>query len=253
MLIALMADIHANRGALEACLAHADARGVGRTVFLGDYVGYGADPEWVIGTLRRRVAAGDVALLGNHDAAVGGRAESMDSQARAAIEWTQGQLGPADRAFLAGLPPTLEEDGRLFVHADAVSPRSWTYVADAHDARRSMRAAASRITFCGHVHKPMLYSMSEIWDSVTEMWKVVTFRPVAGSPIPLTSHRRWLAVVGSVGQPRDGNPAASYALFDSKRSEITYMRVPYDVETAAAKVLAAGLPPWLAERLRKGV
>jgi diadenosine tetraphosphatase ApaH/serine/threonine PP2A family protein phosphatase len=253
MLIALMADIHANREALEACLSHADARGVERTLFLGDYVGYGADPEWVIGAVRERVAGGGVALLGNHDAAVGGRAESMDSQARAAIEWTQGQLGPADRKFLSELPPRLEEDGRLFVHADAVSPRSWTYVADTNDARRSMRATTCRITFCGHVHKPMLYSMSEIWDSVSEMWKLVTFRPVAGASVPLASHRRWLAVLGSVGQPRDGNPAASYAVFDTTRSELTYFRVPYDVDAAAAKILAAGLPGWLAERLRKGV
>lgn len=248
-----MADVHANREALEACLAHADARGAARIVFLGDYVGYGADPEWVLGAIRERIGRGSVALLGNHDAAVSGRAEAMDSPARSAIEWTQGQLGPADRAFLAGLPPSLEEDGRLFVHADAVSPRSWTYVSDADAAKRSLRATACRITFCGHVHKPMLYSMSEMWDSVSEMWKLVTFRPVAGSPVPLTSHRRWLAVLGSVGQPRDGNPAASYAVYDTTRSELTYFRVPYDVETAASKVLAAGLPASLAERLRKGV
>ena len=172
MLIALMADIHANREALQECLGDAQTRGAGKYVFLGDLVGYGADPVWVVRTIMERVERGAVAILGNHDdAAVGAKAESMDSAARSAVEWTRDQLGPSEQAFLAGLPLSYQDNGRLFVHADAVSPKSWTYVADANDAKRSMRATAARITFCGHVHRPMLYSMSEMWDSVADAWE----------------------------------------------------------------------------------
>lgn len=252
MLIALMADVHSNREALEACLAHASARRAERCIFVGDYVGYGADPEWVVGMIMEHVSRGGVALRGNHDAAVADPAQSLDRSAQAAMEWTRVQLGAAERAFLAGLPLAVEEDGRLYVHSEAAAPQRWTYVEDGPDAARSMRATPCRTTVAGHVHRPTLYSMTEIWNSPADMWKVIPFRPVAGVPVPLLRQRRWLAVLGSVGQPRDGNPAASYAILDTSRSEITYHRVPYDIESAASKILAAGLPPFFADRLRSG-
>ncbi|HQR45209.1 MAG TPA: metallophosphoesterase family protein [Thermoanaerobaculia bacterium] len=252
MRIALMADVHANREALEACLVHAGAHGVDRCIFLGDYVGYGADPEWVVEKIMEHVSRGGLALLGNHDAAVANHRETFEAPAQNAIEWTRGQLGPEHRAFLSGLRLTWEEEGRLYVHADAAAPQRWTYVNQGSDATRSMRATSCRTTFVGHVHKPAIYSMSEMWNSTSDMWKVVAFRPVPGVPVPLLSQRRWLAVLGSVGQPRDGVPAASYAVFDPGRSEITYYRVPYDVEAAAAKIRGAGLSEVLADRLRSG-
>ena len=252
MKLALLADVHANREALEAVLAHAREQGVERFVFLGDLVGYGAAPEWVVGRVMELVAAGAVAVQGNHDAAVRDRSRTMEGAAQAVIDWTRGQLGQEQRAFLSGLPLAHEEDGRLFLHAEAAAPRSWTYVNDANDAGRSIRATSCRVTFCGHVHKPAIYSMSEMWSSVSEMWKMNSFRPVPGAPVPFLSQRRWLAVLGSVGQPRDGDPASSYAFFDTAKAEITYLRVPYDVEAAADKIRAVGLPWTLAERLRKG-
>lgn len=252
MRIALMADVHANREALEACLAHAGGRGVERCIFLGDYVGYGADPEWVVGMVMEHVSRGGVALLGNHDAAVANQRETFEPPAQNAIEWTRGQLGREQRAFLANLRLTWEEDGRLFVHADAAAPQRWSYINQGPDASRSIRATSCRTTFVGHVHKPAIYSMSEMWSSTADMWKVVPFRPVPGVPVPLLPQRRWLAVLGSVGQPRDGHPAASYAIFDTGRREITYYRVPYDVDSAAARIRSAGLPEVLADRLRSG-
>jgi diadenosine tetraphosphatase ApaH/serine/threonine PP2A family protein phosphatase len=252
MLIALMADLHANREAVEACLSHASAHRAAKCVFLGDYVGYGADPEWVVAFVMEHVARGGVALLGNHDAAVADGGQGLEAPARAAIEWTRVQLGTAPRQFLASLPLTVEEEGRLYVHSEAAAPRRWTYVHEPGDVTRSLRATSCRTTVVGHVHRPAIYSMSEMWTSATGMWKVTAFRPVAGVAVPLFPHRRWLAALGSVGQPRDGNPAASYAILDTARGEITYHRVPYDVETAAAKIRAAGLPELLAERLRTG-
>jgi len=245
MLIALLADIHANREALEECLAHAQAHNAERCIFLGDLVNYGADPEWVIDRIIAYVSAGSVALLGNHDAAVREQRSSMDVPAQAAMEWTRVQLGAGHRSFLAGLPLTYEDGESLFVHADASAPRRWNYVLDSVDAARSLKATHHRLTFCGHVHRPATYNIS--WTG-----QLTGFRPVTGTPVPLLRQRRWISVLGSVGQPRDGNPAASYAMLDTDKGEITYFRVPYDVETAAAKIRRAGLPAMLAERLKWG-
>lgn len=246
MRVALMADIHANREAFEACLEHARGQKPDRFVFLGDYVNYGADPEWVVAELMRQRESGAVVLLGNHDAAVGKRGSSMTSPAELALEWTRVQLGAAEREFLARLPLARQEGDFLFVHADADAPSRWAYVTDVQDAGRSLRASGSRVVFCGHVHKPAIYSLSPAS-------KITPFLPVDGVPVPLLARRRWLAVVGSVGQPRDGNPAAAYALLDAASGDLTTFRVPYDVEAAAAKIRAAGLPEMLAERLKWGV
>ena len=249
MRLALMADIHANREALEACLAHAESLRTERIVFLGDYVNYGADPDWVVGTIMDLVAKGRAtAILGNHDAAAaatGPATNSMNSPAEAAMEWTRNQLDADQRAFLQALPLTLEEGDCLFVHADAAAPAKWTYVTDARDATRSLQATRRRVTFCGHVHRPAIYNLSDTS-------KPGTFRPVAGVAIPLLPQRRWLAVAGSVGQPRDGNPAACWSLVDTARAEVTYHRIPYEVEEAAKKIRRAALPEMYAERLAFG-
>lgn len=245
MRIALFADIHANREAFSACLARARDDGAERIALLGDYVGYGADPEWVVTTVMDLVADGAVAVLGNHDSAVNHPRVQMNEEAKAAIEWTRGELGAAQRKFLADLPLLHEEHGRLFVHAEASHPAHWTYVVDATDAARSIHATSAHVTFCGHIHKPALYSMS-----VTG--KMTAFVPTTDVPIQLLQGRQWLAVLGSVGQPRDGNPAAAYALLDTGKGELTYRRVPYDVEQAAARIRVQGLPAWLADRLFVG-
>jgi diadenosine tetraphosphatase ApaH/serine/threonine PP2A family protein phosphatase len=252
MRIAFMADVHANREALEACLAHARAQAADRLVFLGDYVNYGADPEWVVQALVDHVEKGGIAIRGNHDAAVGERDGAMNSPAEVGLEWTRNQLGPAHRAFLAALPMTHAEEGLLCVHADAAAPARWSYVTDSEDAARSLRASTERLTLCGHVHKPALYNVPDA-HGASRSSKTTAFRPVAGVPVPLLPRRRWLAVVGSVGQPRDGNPAAAYALVDTARTEITTFRVAYDIDAAAGKIRAAGLPEVLADRLKWGL
>jgi len=245
VLIAFFSDIHANRQAFEACLAQAREHGAERIVLLGDYVGYGGDPEWTVATVMDLVDKGAMAVLGNHDSAVGNTREDLNVEARIAIEWTRGELGRSERRFLAALPLTLEDAGRLYVHADASRPKSWIYVASVADAALSIGATPAHATFCGHIHRPALYSMS-----VTG--KMTAFTPTAGVAVQLLPGRRWLAVLGSVGQPRDGNPAACYGMLDTERREITYCRVPYDVAQAAARIREKGLPPWLAERLLFG-
>jgi diadenosine tetraphosphatase ApaH/serine/threonine PP2A family protein phosphatase len=245
VLLAIFTDIHANRQAFAACLEAARARGADRLICLGDIVGYGADPEWSVDTVMELVAAGGLAVRGNHDNAVSTASETMNAEAQAAMEWTRGRLSAEQRRFLAELPMSVGDEDRLFVHAEASSPLRWRYVQSSADAARSMIATEAQVTFCGHIHRPALYSMSATA-------KMTSFTPTANMPIQLLRGRQWLAVVGSVGQPRDGDPAASFVTFDTKSRELTYCRVPYDVEAAAQRIRDNGLPPWLAQRLSMG-
>ena len=243
MLIALFTDMHANREALEACLAHAKRYPVDRYIFLGDLVGYGADPGFVVDTVREFAAHGAVALLGNHDAAAIGMPERMNDEATRAVAWTRRQLSRDQLEFLASLPLTADDDDRLYVHASADDPGAWDYVLDEGAAARSLMATDATLTFCGHVHVPALFR------AVAD--HVVGFEPEMDVAIPLGTPR-WVAVIGAVGQPRDRNPAACYALYDDTARTLNYLRVPYDVETAAKKIRDAGLPPFLAARLLVG-
>jgi len=245
VLIAILTDIHGNREALEACLAHAGRRPIDRYVFLGDLVGYGADPGFVIDTAKDFSSRGAIVLLGNHDSAAIGNPERMNDEATLAIEWTRRQLTGEQREFLKSLPLTAEDDDRLYVHASAASPASWDYVLDERGASRSLMATEAAVTFCGHTHLPAFFYM-------TATGKIAGFDPDAGVAMPLTQQRRWVAVIGAVGQPRDHNPAACYALYDDGPRTLTYFRVPYDIDTAAQKIRDAGLPSFLAARLAWG-
>ena len=247
MRIALFADIHSNLEALQACLQHAVRQDIQQQVFLGDIVGYGADPLACTGLIAEAVERGALAVLGNHDQAVlGGLCEHMNFHARDAVYWTRGQLGPAEKAFLATLPLSLEQEGRLYVHAEASQPDAWHYVTSARAATRSLAATEAGWTFAGHVHHPILY-FNPVQDGQAKL-----FLPSPGQAIPLLASRRWLAIVGSVGQPRDENPAAAYALLDTEQRTLTFQRVAYDHVSASAKILAAGLPERLAYRLQHG-
>ena len=246
MLWALFADVHANLEALQACLEHARERGAQRFALLGDLVGYGADPAAVTEVAMGLTAAGAVSVKGNHDQAIEGSAAYLNDTARAAIEWTRSHLEPRHRDYLAQLPMVAREAPICFVHASADAPHRWNYVDGTVAAWRSSQAADAVYTFSGHVHDQGLYFERPGGG-------MGAFRPVPGTPIPVGRHRRWLAIAGSVGQPRDGNPAAAYALFDAEREQITFHRVPYDHIAAADKIEKSGLPPGLAYRVRKGI
>jgi len=246
MKLALFADIHSNLEALTACLAHARAIGVDRYVFLGDLVGYGADPVPVLELIEDHARDGAIVVLGNHDAAVLGRPDdTLNIYAQAAVGWTRAQLASRHRAFLESLPLTVRDDDMLFVHASAAAPGQWIYVSSRREARESMRATDAGYVFSGHVHEQRLFYMGA--DG-----RPMPFRPVAGTPIPTPTHRRWLAIVGSAGQPRDRSNQACYALADRERSRLTFYRVPYDFSLAAKKIRSAGLPEGAARRLERG-
>ena len=245
MRVALFADIHGNREAFEACLDHAARQGAERQIFLGDMVGYGADPQWVVDTVMAAVARGAQALLGNHDDARKNGAPGVNGPAATAIAWTKSTLNGEAKEFLASLPLEIQEEDRLYVHADASAPAKWNYVLDSEGARKSLESTPAQVTICGHVHTPCLYG-------ITATSKLMRFTPVPDVAVPLTKPRQWLAVLGAVGQPRDGNPAACYGLLDTAGQTLAWVRVPYDIKSAAGKIRAAGLPDSLATRLFEG-
>lgn len=245
MRLAILTDIHGNREAFSAVLADVERRGVDRIVLLGDIVGYGPDPEWCVDKAMALVDAGAIAVQGNHDSAVSNTAETMGKVATAAMDWTRPRMNEAQRRFLAGLPLTQTLDDVLFVHASANDPGDWIYVTSAHRAMGSFRVCTSRVILCGHVHVPALISCS-----LTGQVQEHDFR--MGAAVPLIRSRRWIAVVGSVGQPRDHSPEAAYALLDTGSNELTFRREAYDTAATVAKIRAAGLPEVLATRLLKG-
>ena len=244
MATAVFADIHGNLEALNACLAHARARGAARFAIVGDIVGYNADPVACLDIVRELQAQGAVVVRGNHDeVALGGLCEDMNFLAREAIYWTRTQLGATEREFIAGLPLIECRDDCTFAHASADAPQRWPYVTSLRQAQACMTAAGTSMTFVGHVHHPTLYYAT---GGTTRL-----FEPASAVAIPVPARWQWLAIAGAVGQPRDGNAAAAYVLFEEASRNLFFFRVPYDCDRAARKVLAAGLPERLAWRQRR--
>ncbi len=245
MRLALLTDIHANREAFEAVLADVAQRGVDRMVFLGDLVGYGPDPGWCLDRVEDMVAGGAVCVRGNHDRAVGIPDGALNAAARKVIDWTVNQLNARQKLFLSELPLTVVEDDLLFVHASAHHPADWIYITGTAAAMPSFRVSKARVILCGHVHRAQIYSCDL-------NGRVTAFAVKPGVPMPLIRSRRWLAVIGSVGQPRDGSGLAGYAILDRGTNALTFRQVGYDAATTARKSRERGLPEALAQRLMKG-
>lgn len=245
--IGLFADLHSNLEAFEACMSKAEELGVNRMVFLGDLVGYNADPVALIERIADLVESKNaIALLGNHDEAIFKDSRNqMNAHANAAIEWTKAQLNDSHVQFLKNLPLILHEENICFVHASAHNPASWNYVTDSMSAWRCAQNSGKSYTFVGHAHEQALFYQSAVG-------KLIRFSPRPGDEIPVLRHRQWVGVVGSLGQPRDGNPEACFAVFEPGTEVLTFHRVPYDHFSAAEKVRRAGLPEELANRLITG-
>jgi diadenosine tetraphosphatase ApaH/serine/threonine PP2A family protein phosphatase len=251
MKLALLSDIHANLRALQACLAHARAAGAERYAVLGDIVGYGAEPAAVVEEVMALAADGALVLGGNHDelAAHPPGQTLVRTMDEAGAQWTHDQLSPAQREFLGALPLSLTQDDMLLVHASADAPAQWRYVDDARVASQSLDAATAdgkiRYVFGGHVHHQMLYYRGTGRE-------LMRFVPTPGVAVPVPRNRQWLATAGAIGQPRDGNRQAMYALFDTRAERLSFHRVSYDHQSAADAIRAAGLPDYFAKRLEQG-
>lgn len=223
-------------------LADLDALGVRRLLCLGDLVGYGADPGRVVELIGGRDA---VVVAGNHDRAAAGLLdlEWFNPYARVAAEWTAGQLRADQSAYLAKLPFVLEEAGATLAHASPHDPEGWPYLIAPADGALAFPAFATRLCFIGHSHVPAVWTLRV--DGTLE------FRRGAG-PARLTPDGRLLVNVGSVGQPRDGDPTAVYGVWDAERGEVEIRRAPYDAHEARRRIYRAGLPEILGDRLLAG-
>jgi diadenosine tetraphosphatase ApaH/serine/threonine PP2A family protein phosphatase len=242
----VLSDIHANLEALDACVADARTRGFDRTLVLGDLVGYGADPNVVID----RVQALDPAAIvrGNHDKVAAGLelAEGFNSVAKSAAHWTLDTLTPAHRAWLADLPagPTLVDDLIEICHGSPGDEDA--YIFDELDAVRALKVSQRPLCLFGHTHYPVTFVLSnDALDSIGPAG-------AGEAQVALQDGSRYLLNPGSVGQPRDGDPRAAYAIVDTTCMVVELYRLRYAVDAAQAKVMKAGLPDVLAQRLGLG-
>ena len=240
MRVAVLSDIHANLVALEAVLAAIPS--VDGVWQLGDVVGYGPAPDAVVSRLREVGATG---VRGNHDAAAVGDLDldSFNLDARRAMEWTREVMGDESRAWLAALPERRELEAFTLVHG---SPRDpiWEYVVTVPLARAGIAAMPTASGLHGHTHVPIAYVESD--------GHVETISPGSGSRLSIDG-RRALINPGSVGQPRDGIPTASWLLLDTDAGAATWHRTAYDVSTVQAQMASLGLPERLIARLAFGL
>jgi diadenosine tetraphosphatase ApaH/serine/threonine PP2A family protein phosphatase len=239
---AILSDVHGNLEALQAVLGDLAREGADRILFLGDIVGYGADPKECIALVREKTHA---IVAGNHDWAAVGKTDvtNFNSAARSAVDWTSAQLSSEETNFLAHLPLQGEEDAFIFVHATPLYPELWSYIFFEYDALQNLKALAQKACFIGHSHIPAVYSLRPTGELSYE---------TAFAEVSLQGGGRFLINVGSVGQPRDGNASAAYGLYDDEKGLFFLRRVRYDIGAAQRKILSAGLPPVLAERIGRG-
>lgn len=248
--VAILSDVHANLEALTAVLEDVDSRSVDRILFLGDAVGYGADPAACLELLEKSVFR---FVAGNHDHAAGNDQEGLEDlheDAATAVRWTRGVLAQEAKERLQGLPLGCLEGPMHLVHGSPYKPESWRYVMSEQDAERGFAASESRVIFVGHSHIPAAYVEVEckrLFSGVMRRIKVED-----PESLQLEPRYRYILNVGSVGQPRDGDARAAYGIFEPEGGTYKLLRVPYDVEKASDKIMKAGLPGRLAERLRSG-
>jgi diadenosine tetraphosphatase ApaH/serine/threonine PP2A family protein phosphatase len=242
----VLTDIHANLEAFEACLDDAAVRGYDETLVLGDLVGYGADPNAICDRVRGMEPLAIV--RGNHDKVACGldQAEGFNAVAKSAARWMLDVLTPQNRDWLAALPegPKIVDDFVEICHGSPFDEDA--YIFDELDAVRALKVATRQLCLFGHTHYPVTFALSsESFDSGGPF-------PAAVTHFALKSGSKYLVNPGSVGQPRDGDPRAAYAIADTARSCVEMVRLVYPVEEAQAKVIRAGLPEVLAQRLAVG-
>ena len=247
----LISDIHGNLEAFRAVLAHAARKRRDAVLFLGDAVGYGAAPNQVVERLRQ-LGSAVVAVRGNHDRVVldpGEGAVFFNPHARHAAQWTSDVLTPVNRRWLGAIPrgPRTVADDLVICHGSPTDEDEYLFSeAEAEDAFAHVSAS---VTFFGHSHVPCVFERAEIDGQESLFGMLLRGGRVV---VDLDPGRRYLINPGSVGQPRDRDPRASYGMYDSEERRFTLYRVPYNIEGARRRILGAGLPRLLADRLLHG-
>jgi diadenosine tetraphosphatase ApaH/serine/threonine PP2A family protein phosphatase len=237
---AIFSDVHANLEALQAVLKDIESQNIENLIFLGDVVGYGANPAEcldLIGNLECPM------LLGNHDAEVAGdhRLDAHRETVRLALEYSRGQLTREQRQFLGKLPLVAQMEDFILVHASLNEPEKWNYVDTIAETMAHFKEQKLIGCFHGHTHVPMVCELRTSHLTLYRDPKHV-----------LTSSGQWLVNVGSVGQPRDKDPRACYVIYRPDQNTVEFRRVAYDIAVAQRKIRKAGLPEFFATRLEQG-
>ncbi len=266
---AILSDIHSNMDAFEVVLAKCQEVGVDDYICLGDIVGYNAEPRECLKIIRD---LNPIAVVkGNHDEYASNsddRMEGFNPHAKRAVEWTKNHLSEEERSWLAALPlrKTIPGTNITIVHATLDSPDTWGYIFDAHHAADNFSYQFTQICFCGHSHVPIAFCkkpIASISEKPIEEVMNWAFKEEEGLfpedtsnadelTIDIQSGYKYLLNVGSVGQPRNRDPRASFAIYDLSEKTVTRYRLPYDAASAQAKIRAAELPERLASRLASG-
>ncbi len=281
MLVAIISDIHSNLEALTTVLKEIDALGVEQIYCLGDVVGYGPDPHDCVGLIRRRCRA---VVRGNHDSGAVGRLslERFNNEGVEGLLYAQRMTHPDHLRFLRHLPYFYQRDDITLVHASPYSPRKFHYLVTQKRVERSFNAFATSVCFVGHTHIPFLFEEDHAVPRSSDAANPA-FRRAATSadpflavdsgfseevetkeeegaaqaeeqlPVEIMVKNRRLIMVGSVGQPRDGNPRAAFGLFDTETGEYSHRRVSYDIQKTVDAIRRVGLPESLAKRLTRGL
>lgn len=241
----ILTDIHANLEGLDTCLSDAKRRGFDRVLVLGDIVGYGPDPNAVVDRVRALKPAAIV--RGNHDKVALGmsQADGFHAAARAAAQWMLESLTEVNREWLMNLPmgPTVVEGVVEICHGAPFDEDA--YIFDELDARHAFDTATAQVCFFGHTHFAVAFRMAG------DLLEIVA-PPEGQTVLALDGQSRYLINPGSVGQPRDGDPRAAYAIFDTERNTVDLVRLPYSIDVTQQKMLKVGLPEPLVKRLAAG-
>lgn len=237
--VAILSDIHGNAHALRAVMQDIDAQGISERLCLGDVVGYGGSPSECIDLLREHDMP---CLQGNHDAmvALGTGQEGVKDATRFSVEWTRSVLSQEQKAWLTGLPLRMQAEDYEAVHATLHHPAEWDYVLIAEAAALSFPHQSRPLCFIGHTHRPAFWVEGEAFG--VDITSIESLRP----------NRKCLVNVGAVGQPRDHDERACYAIYRRDTQAILWRRVPYDIAGAQHVIIQAGLPAYFAQRLELG-
>ena len=241
MVCAFISDVHSNLEALKSVFKDLKKRKISNILFLGDAVGYGSHPNECTEILKSECR---VLIAGNHDWGVAGRTDTdfFNENAKTAIKWTKSVISMKNIEALRSLPvkSVLKNENITLVHSTPCEPEKWHYLISISDAEINFQYFDTSICYIGHSHRPFIVEKRLSGESVKYKNKVI-----------LKKNSRYIINVGSVGQPRDGDPRASYAVSDGEKIEIA--RVYYDVEATQREIIKAGLPVQLAERLSLGM
>jgi putative phosphoesterase len=238
----IFSDVHSNLEALEAVEEAYKKESIDTYLCVGDVVGYAANPKECIERIQRLA---HITVAGNHDWACINllSTDYFNHYAEAAIRWTNRQLEYRHTTFLASLKLTYRNKDLILVHGTLHDPEAFDYMMDAHRAQDTLRLLKTHVCFVGHTH---------LWGIWVRNQKGLSASFLRKPIIALEEDSRYIVNVGSVGQPRDGNPEAAYCIYDTGKKEIRINRVPYDTSAARAKILNAGLPAFLGQRLITG-